>query len=49
MCEGTPINAYLKKMKMKMLAYKLGAPMSEEDQMVTLLGFFCYYHDCTGG
>ena len=39
MCEGTPINAHLK--EMKMLADKLasiGAPVSEEDQVVTLLG-----------
>ena len=39
MCEGTPINVYLK--EMKILADKLaliGSPVSEEDQVVTLLG-----------
>ena len=39
MSEGTPINVHLK--EMKMLADKLasiGAPVSEEDQVVTLLG-----------
>ena len=38
-CEGTPINAHLK--EMKVLADKLasiGAPVSDEDQVVTLLG-----------
>ncbi len=39
MCEGTQINAHLK--EMKVLADKLasiGAPISDEDQVVTLLG-----------
>ena len=39
MCEGTPIIVHLK--EMKMLADKLaliGSPVSEEDQVVTLLG-----------
>ena len=39
MCEGTPINAHLK--EIKVLADKLasiGAPVSDEDQVVTLLG-----------
>ena len=39
MCEGTPINVHLK--EMKMLADKLaliGSLVSEEDQVVTLLG-----------